>query len=102
MYSRLGDQRRATENASRSIDEAGSCGDEVTRGKAHGLLSLEGHWSGKPAEGIEHEQLIPGRLGNHLEQRNRDVLPHHRRHLEHPGRAYYLLIGPSCVNPNRF
>jgi len=34
-------------------------------------------------------ELILGSLGNRLEQRNRDVLPHHRRHLEQrlvPGR----------------
>lgn len=54
MYSRLGDQRRAAESARRAIEEAARCGDEITLGKAHGLLSLEGHWSGKPVEGIEH------------------------------------------------
>lgn len=59
MYSRLGDQNQAVENAHRAIDQALRVQDEVTMGKAHGLLSLEGHWSGKTAEGLEHgEQAI--------------------------------------------
>jgi DNA-binding winged helix-turn-helix (wHTH) protein/class 3 adenylate cyclase/tetratricopeptide (TPR) repeat protein len=54
MYSRLGDQRRATANAERAIDVAEKVGDDVTRAKAHGLLALEGHWAGRAAEGIAH------------------------------------------------
>ena len=29
-------------------------GDRATLGKAHGLLALEGHWSGTPKDGIAH------------------------------------------------
>lgn len=54
MYSRLGDQRRAAESARRAIDYATAVGDTATLGKAHGLLALEGHWSGQTAPGIEH------------------------------------------------
>jgi class 3 adenylate cyclase/tetratricopeptide (TPR) repeat protein len=54
MYSRLGKQTMAAESARRAIDEAERCGDTATRGKAHGLLALEGHWSGRCEEGIEH------------------------------------------------
>ena len=54
MHSRLGDQRRATDSAYRAIDHALAAGDAATLGKAHGLLALEGHWSGLTAEGIAH------------------------------------------------
>jgi class 3 adenylate cyclase/tetratricopeptide (TPR) repeat protein len=54
MQSRLGNQALATRSARRAIEEANRCGDEATLGKAHGLLALEGYWSGQPAEGIEH------------------------------------------------
>ena len=56
MYSRLGDQRRATESAFRAIEQATLAGDQATLGKAHGLLALEGHWSGRTADGISHGQ----------------------------------------------
>jgi class 3 adenylate cyclase/tetratricopeptide (TPR) repeat protein len=54
MYSRLGNQASAAESAHRAIAEAERCGDDATRGKAHGLLALEGYWSGKSVEGVEH------------------------------------------------
>jgi DNA-binding winged helix-turn-helix (wHTH) protein/tetratricopeptide (TPR) repeat protein/predicted Ser/Thr protein kinase len=54
MYSRLGDQRRATANAERAIQAATEAGDLATLGKAHGLLALEGHWSGQTAHGVSH------------------------------------------------
>lgn len=54
MYSRLGDQRRAAHNAQRAIEAATSAGDDATLAKAHGLLALEGHWAGRPQEGIAH------------------------------------------------
>ena len=47
MYSRLGDQRRAAASAERAIAAATEAGDQATLGKAHGLLALEGHWSGQ-------------------------------------------------------
>jgi len=56
MYSRLGDQRRATESAHQAIKGAKRAGDQATLGKAHGLLALEGHWSGNTADGIAHGQ----------------------------------------------
>jgi DNA-binding winged helix-turn-helix (wHTH) protein/tetratricopeptide (TPR) repeat protein len=52
MYSRLGDQRRATENARRAIEISTAIGDTATLGKAHGLLALESYWSGQPAVGV--------------------------------------------------
>ena len=54
MYSRLGDQRRATASAERAIEAATEAGDLATLGKAHGLLALEGHWSGQTTGGIGH------------------------------------------------
>jgi tetratricopeptide (TPR) repeat protein len=54
MYSRLGDQRGASESAHRAIENATRAGDQATLGKAHGLLALEGHWSGDTADGIAH------------------------------------------------
>jgi DNA-binding winged helix-turn-helix (wHTH) protein/tetratricopeptide (TPR) repeat protein len=54
MYSRLGDQRRASEHAHRAIENATRAGDRATLGKTHGLLALEGHWSGRPGDGIAH------------------------------------------------
>ena len=54
MYSRLGDQRRAAASAERAIASATEAGDQATLGKAHGLLALEGHWSGQMAAGITH------------------------------------------------
>src|SRR5688572_8664612 len=54
MFSRLGDQRRAAAYAHSAIDSATRAGDQATLGKAHGLLALEGHWSGGTADGIEH------------------------------------------------
>ncbi len=54
MYSRLGDQRRAAASAERAIASATEAGDQATLGKAHGLLALEGHWSGQTAAGIAH------------------------------------------------
>jgi tetratricopeptide (TPR) repeat protein len=52
MYSRLGDQRRAAASARRAIEMAEKASDEVTRAKAHGVLALEGAWSGRTEEGI--------------------------------------------------
>jgi class 3 adenylate cyclase/tetratricopeptide (TPR) repeat protein len=54
MYSRLGNQTAAAQSAHQAIAEAEACGDDATRGKAHGLLSLEGHWSGRCVDGVEH------------------------------------------------
>ena len=54
MFSRLGDQRRAAESAHAAIDASTRAGDPATLGKAHGLLALEGHWSGNAKDGIQH------------------------------------------------
>lgn len=54
MRSRLGDQKRARDSARRAIEAATRAGDEETLGKAHGVLALEGHWSGDTADGIAH------------------------------------------------
>src|SRR5262249_17843756 len=70
MYSRLGSQALATHNAEQAIEEARRCGDDATLGKAHGLLALEGHWSGRSAEGIEHGRqavaLLEGSAGQQV------------------------------------
>ena len=59
MYSRLGDRLRAAASAHRAIDAATAAGDQATLGKAHGLLALEGHWAGEPADGVSHgEQAV--------------------------------------------
>ena len=57
MYSRLGDQRRAAVQAEKAIEAAQQAGDDATRGKAHGLLALEGHWAGRPREGRAHGEI---------------------------------------------
>ncbi len=62
MYSRLGNQELAVQCAGRSIEEASRCGDDATLGKAHGLLALEGHWSGRARDGIEHGRQAVQRL----------------------------------------
>jgi DNA-binding winged helix-turn-helix (wHTH) protein/tetratricopeptide (TPR) repeat protein len=69
MHSRLGDQRRACDNAARAIAAADRAGDEETLGKAHGLLALEGHWSGNTADGISHGHTSVDLLGSHPQQR---------------------------------
>jgi DNA-binding winged helix-turn-helix (wHTH) protein/tetratricopeptide (TPR) repeat protein len=69
MYSRLGDQRRAADSAHRAIDAATTARDEATLGKAHGLLALEGHWAGKPREGIAHGTKAVCLLTDLVEQR---------------------------------
>ena len=69
MYSRLGDQRRAADSAHRAIEAATRAGDEATLGKAHGLLALEGHWSGKVGEGIAHGREAVRLLGPRPDQR---------------------------------
>jgi DNA-binding winged helix-turn-helix (wHTH) protein/tetratricopeptide (TPR) repeat protein len=56
MYGRLGDPQAATHSAERAIAQARRAGDNVALGRAHGVLALEGFWSGCPAKGIEHGQ----------------------------------------------
>src|SRR5262245_26300181 len=55
------DQRGARDNAARAMPNATWARDEQTPGKAHGLLALEGHWSGKTADGISHGRKSPAR-----------------------------------------
>jgi len=68
MYSRLGRPELAVESARRAIEEGGRCGDDATVGKAHGLLALEGHWSGAAREGIEHGRTAVARLEGTAQQ----------------------------------
>ena len=68
MYSRLGRPETAVECARRAIDEGGRCGDDATVGKAHGLLALEGHWSGAARDGIEHGRTAVARLEGTTQQ----------------------------------
>ena len=69
MHSRLGDQRKARDSAARAIEAATRAGDEETLGKAHGLLALEGHWSGDTAEGIARGRASVRLLRSHPRQR---------------------------------
>jgi DNA-binding winged helix-turn-helix (wHTH) protein/tetratricopeptide (TPR) repeat protein len=69
MVSRLGDQRRAAVYAHSAIDSATRAGDQATLGKAHGLLALEGHWSGGTAAGIAHGMTAIELLAPLAEQR---------------------------------
>jgi tetratricopeptide (TPR) repeat protein len=62
MYTRLGDQHRVKEVAERAIEEASRCGDDATLGKAHGVLALDGHWSGQATEAIAHGREAIARL----------------------------------------
>jgi class 3 adenylate cyclase/tetratricopeptide (TPR) repeat protein len=68
MYSRLGKQELAAQSAKRAIEEAGQCGDDATLGKAHGLLALEGHWSGSASDGIRHGREAVARLQGTTQQ----------------------------------
>jgi DNA-binding winged helix-turn-helix (wHTH) protein/tetratricopeptide (TPR) repeat protein len=69
MSSRLGDQRRTREYAERAIAAATEAADDQLRGKAHGVLCLEGHWSGNTADGIANGRIAIDLLGRHREQR---------------------------------
>jgi serine/threonine protein kinase/class 3 adenylate cyclase/tetratricopeptide (TPR) repeat protein len=69
MYSRLGDQRRAAESAHAAIESATRAGDRATLGKAHGLLALEGHWSGNTADGLAHGRTAIELLAPLVDQR---------------------------------
>lgn len=69
MYSRLGDQRRVAEWAHRAIEAATDARDEATLGKAHGVLALEGHWSGDTRQGIAHGEEAIRLLRDKSDQR---------------------------------
>ena len=69
MYSRLGDQQRAGDSARRAIAAATAAGDRTTLGKAHGLLALEGYWSGTPKDGIAHGKKAVTLLEDAVDQR---------------------------------
>jgi tetratricopeptide (TPR) repeat protein len=69
MYSRLGDQRRATENAWDAIAMSTAIGDGATLGKAHGLLALESYWSGQPAAGVVQGRKAVQQLEDRPDQR---------------------------------
>ena len=64
----LGEGERATADARRAREAAERAGDAFTLGRAHYVLSLEGFWSGRLAEGVSHgqesvRQLEPGGHG---------------------------------------
>jgi tetratricopeptide (TPR) repeat protein len=69
MYTRLGDQRQAAEQAHRAIDAGTRAGEAATVGRAHGVLALEGHWSGNTADGIAHGEEAVRILRSHPDQR---------------------------------
>jgi len=68
MYSRLGRAELAVQSAERAITEGSRCRDDATVGKAHGLLALEGHWSGQAKDGIEHGRTAVARLAGTAQQ----------------------------------
>ncbi|HEX9944664.1 MAG TPA: adenylate/guanylate cyclase domain-containing protein [Thermoanaerobaculia bacterium] len=53
-YSYLGNQTEAAAGAERAIEATRLFGDEATEGKAFYVLSRDGFWSGRFAEGIEY------------------------------------------------
>jgi tetratricopeptide (TPR) repeat protein len=69
MYTRLGDQRQAAEQAHRAIDAGIGAGEAAMVGRAHGVLALEGHWSGNTADGIAHGEEAVRILRSHPDQR---------------------------------
>jgi DNA-binding winged helix-turn-helix (wHTH) protein/tetratricopeptide (TPR) repeat protein len=69
MYTRLGDQRQAAEQAHRAIDAGTGAGEAGTVGRAHGVLALEGHWSGNTADGIAHGEEAVRILRSQPDQR---------------------------------
>ncbi len=54
VYGVIGEGEQATAAARRALEEATSCGDETTMGRARYLLSREAFWSGELREGVEH------------------------------------------------
>ena len=56
-------------SAHRAIDAAARAGDTATVGKAHGVLALDGHWSGNAAEGIAPRRGGRAHLSAHPDQR---------------------------------
>jgi tetratricopeptide (TPR) repeat protein len=68
MYTRVGDQPRGAECAHRAIDAATRAGDEATLGKAHGVLSQVGFWSGNTKDGIAHGKMSVRLLGTRPDQ----------------------------------
>ena len=67
-YSFLGDRELAVENAQRGIEEAERCGDEVTMGKAHSVLALDGWRTGRLEDGLAHGRQAVALL-EHTEER---------------------------------
>jgi class 3 adenylate cyclase/tetratricopeptide (TPR) repeat protein len=53
-YAHIGDPTGAGRFAARAIEEAGRAGDDMTIGKARYVMSREGFWLGRYAEGAEH------------------------------------------------
>ena len=54
IYAHIGDAAGAERFAARAIEEAERAGDSTTIGKARYVLSREGFWTGRYAEGAEH------------------------------------------------
>lgn len=69
MYTRLGDQQRAAEQAHRAIEAGTHAGESATVGKAHGVLALDAHWSGDTRSGIAHGEEAVRILRAHPDQR---------------------------------
>jgi hypothetical protein len=55
-YSQLGRQDETRETATRALTAANRCGDRVTVGRTHWVLSNAAYWAGRFHEGLEHAQ----------------------------------------------
>jgi class 3 adenylate cyclase/tetratricopeptide (TPR) repeat protein len=68
-YNFVGDLENAAISAQRALHVAARCHDEVTMGKAHYVLALDGYSSGRPRQGIHHAREAIRLLAGSHEQR---------------------------------
>jgi DNA-binding winged helix-turn-helix (wHTH) protein/tetratricopeptide (TPR) repeat protein len=68
MHSRLGDPAESDRNAVLSEEAARRAGDNVTLGKAIGVMALNAYWTGRPVEGAKLSQRAVAVLESTPEQ----------------------------------
>ncbi|MCC6212510.1 MAG: AAA family ATPase [Burkholderiales bacterium] len=61
-FNYMGDRRRSSQHATRALEEATSCGDSATMGKAHAVLANDRFWA-QPALGVQHGEQAVALLG---------------------------------------
>ena len=100
MYTRLGDQRQAAEQAHRAIDAGIGAGAAAMVGRAHGVLALEGHWSGNTGDGIAHGEEAVRILRSHPDQRWWLGMTHFYLALNHllAGAFEFALAAARCAD----